>query len=119
MNGDLYLDGVKLTPFGRKFTVADEPVERSTRTITGKLLRDVVAVKKVFTLDYNLIDGNALNAYLANYEAQTELTLTVHMTDVPEEAVDYIVLIDAITRTREVMTADGIWSGVSIVLREV
>jgi hypothetical protein len=119
MNGDLYLDDTKLTPYGRKFTITDEPVERSTRTITGKLLRDIVAVKKVFTLDYNLIDGNALNYYLSKYDEQDELILSVHSTDDPDDAVDYIVLIDAITRTREVMTADGLWSGVSIVLREV
>jgi hypothetical protein len=59
-NGDIYLDGTLLTPFGRTYTESDIEISRGDRTASGKLVRDIIATKKRFSLDYSYIDGDEL-----------------------------------------------------------
>jgi len=132
--GDIYLgasgDLKLLSPYGRKLTISDTEISRSERAVSGKLRKDIIAVKKRITLDYSFIDGDALETLLDIYDLQSELVLRIYTADYetttttasPGSTIyydEYTVLMEPIDRTRVLLMADGLWSGVSVVLEEV
>lgn len=129
--GDIYLgasgDLKLLSPYGRRLTISDTEISRSERAVSGKLRKDIIAVKKRITLDYSFIDGDALETLLDIYDLQSELVLRIYTADYetttttasPGYYDEYTVLMEPIDRTRVLLMADGLWSGVSVVLEEV
>jgi len=129
--GDIYLglEGSEslLTPFGRKYSIDDEQIIREGRTANGRLVRDIIAVKKTITLKYDLIGGTDLATLLTIYNLNAELSLLVYHTSdeggtTAEPGVNYdqyYVLMDSLQRTRELLASDGLWSGVTVTLKEV
>lgn len=119
--GDIYLgasgDLKLLSPYGRRLTISDTEISRSERAVSGKLRKDIIAVKKRITLDYSFIDGDALETLLDIYDLQSELVLRIYTADSCYD--EYTVLMEPIDRTRVLLMADGLWSGVSVVLEEV
>lgn len=119
--GDIYLgasgDLKLLSPYGRKLTISDTEISRSERAVSGKLRKDIIAVKKRITLDYSFIDGDALETLLDIYDLQSELVLRIYTAESYYD--EYTVLMEPIDRTRVLLMADGLWSGVSVVLEEV
>ena len=128
--GDIYLglaDAEALvSPFGRKLQITDEEIGREQRTASGRLVRDITAVKKKIVLAYETIDGDALAAFIDLYFLYSELSILIYHTDVPTTTDDegqyydqYTVLMSPIARERLLLLDDGLWSGVQIVLSEV
>ena len=121
MNGDIYL-GIEgsealLSPFGRRFAITPDEIGREDRTASGRLVRDVVAVKHKITLAYEVIDGAALTQFLDLYDLEQELSLLVYTAD---DAYDqYYVLMRPIARERLIVTGDGLWQGVNVELNEI
>lgn len=107
---------VLLSAYGRKFTVRDTEITRELRTSSGKLVKEIIATKKIFNLDYSTITGTALNALLTIYALQAELSLIVYYTEI---ATSYTVLMGPLDRTRLILLDDGLWTGVSVELKEV
>lgn len=119
-NGDIYLglagDEKKLSAFGRKLSIKPEMIVREGRTISGKLVRDVITTKHEITLDYELIGGTDLNTLLTIYNLNSVLNLQIYN----DSGIDsYNVLIDTISRRRELLSGDGLWGNVTVVLKEV
>lgn len=119
--GELYL-GLEtseslMTAYGRTFTIKAERIAREGRAASGMLRMDIVATKKIFTLDYNLIDETDLNTFITLYNLNSVLSLLVYTTDVAYD--QYDVIMSPIDRTRLLATTDGLWEGVSIELKEV
>ena len=80
--GDISLgaDGseVLLSPFGRQFSVQEIETARVTRTVSGALKKDIMYVKRSFTLAYSVITGMALEAIQDIYDNTAQpLTLLV------------------------------------------
>ena len=77
--GDIYLglaDAEALvSPFGRKLQITDEEIGREQRTASGRLVRDITAVKKKIVLAYETIDGDALAAFIDLYFLYSELSI--------------------------------------------
>ncbi len=130
--GDIYLGAlgseVLITAFGRSFTIKDTEISRQERTASGRLVKDIIAVKKNFTLAYDMIDGADLETLLTIYDLQSELSLLVYNEDLPETTTTgspgayadaYTVLMEPIDRTRMLLLDTGLWGGVSIELSEV
>lgn len=128
--GDIYLgvDGSEaiLSPFGRRLVITPEEIGREERTASGRLVKDVTAVKHKITLAYEVIDGLALEQFLDLYDLDQQLSLLVYHTDVPGTTDDeggyydqYFVLMRPIARERLLVTSDGLWQGVNIELNEV
>lgn len=51
-------------PTPHQFVISNSPIEKITRLASGKLVKDVVAIKKTFSLSYNDITGTDLNTIL-------------------------------------------------------
>ena len=117
MNGDIYInnsDGTNLiSPFGRKFTISDNFIAREERTASGRLVRDIIATKKKFTLDYALIDTTNLNVFLSLYDS--EVTVKIYN---DTGYTDYTCLMQPVERERIALLGDGIWGGVKVELNE-
>jgi hypothetical protein len=128
-NGDIYLDGTLLTPFGRTYTESDIEISRGDRTASGKLVRDIIATKKRFSLDYSYIDGDELKIYEDFYAENSEHTLSVYYsdnaatttttTDDPSYHAIYTVLMEPIDKTRILLIGEGLWGNVKIVFEEI
>ena len=128
--GDIYLgladEEALVSPFGRKLQITDEEIGREQRTASGRLVRDITAVKKKIVLAYETIDGDALTAFLDLYFLYSELSILIYHTDVPTTTDDeggyydqYTVLMSPIARERLLVTSDGLWTGVNVELRQV
>lgn len=129
--GDIYLgllgEEELVSPFGRKLIITDTELNREERTASGRLVRDVIATKKKFSLQYEIITGTALEAFLDLYDLNSELSLLIFTdsnatttTPEPEAIYDiYTVLMEPISRERLLLLDDGLWSGVNIDLLEV
>ena len=131
--GDIYLglagSEMLITPIGRTFKVDAIELARKERTASGKLVKDIIALKRQITLDYSYIDGDNLEIFLDMYDLESELSLIVYDSDydagggtttVSDDTVQsYTVLMQPINYQRVLVTGNGLWSGVSIVLEEV
>lgn len=120
--GDIYLgvtgSEILLSPFGREFQEGEVEGSRSDRTASGRMVRDIMWSKKIFTLDYSdAIDGNVLATLKTLYNLLDELSLIVHYDD--ENVVTYTVLMKPFKRTRKLLAGNQLWSGTSIELEEV
>lgn len=120
--GELYMGPdvaglVLLTAFGREFGIRELEISREERTASGKLVKDIVAVKKVFTLDYGLIDGPDLQIFVDFYELHSELLFRYYTDETTFE--DYTVLPDPVDRRRFLHFGGDLWARVNIVLQEV
>ena len=120
--GELYL-GVDvgslelLSAFGREFSVVNKKISRIERTASGRLVEDIIATKKEFTLAYNLIDGDDLDTYKDLYDEEDELLFRVY-TGVSTYD-NYTVLMEPLNYERILMFDNGLWGNVDILLVEV
>jgi hypothetical protein len=129
--GDIYLGATAgtlqlMSPFGRKLVIEDIELSRSQRTASGKLRKDIYAIKKKITLNYEAIDGDELDKYLTLYETYDELIIRIFYdtegttTEEPSDDYDqYTVFMEPINRERLLLCGNGLWANVSIVFNEV
>ena len=105
-----------LTPFGRSYTVNNREQAREGRTASGRLVKDIAATKKQFTLSYNLIDDTELQKYIDLYAENSEL---VFRDERSTGYTDYTVLISPLDYERIIAAENGLWGNVRIDLNEV
>lgn len=124
--GDLYLSynwgehTTTLSPFSRTYQITDtEPIIREARTASGRLVRDVGAVKKTFTVSWDALDGDKFDELLLIYTSQLNELLTVTLTDYTgSAAVVYYVRIMPLDRTR-LLLMGNIWKNVTLIMDEI
>jgi len=107
----------KLTAYGRTFSEGIIEIARQTRTASGRLVKDIIATKKKFTLEYSLITGTSLQEFIDLYDEDSVLEMIVR--DPTLGTSTYNVQMQPIDYTRVLLLDDGLWSGVSVVLEEV
>ena len=107
---------VLLTPFDRQFKISNIEQSRKGRTASGKLVKDIISVKKQFALDYRSIDDSELQKFIDLYAENSELILRDER---DTGYTDYTVLMDPIDYERIIADVNGLWGNVSITLTEV
>jgi hypothetical protein len=128
--GDTYLgpsgSETLLSPFGRKLRISDVILAREERTASGRLVRDIIATKKKFTLTYEMIDGDELDVLIGLYEANGEMSLLLYNdtfpTTTPKAGDDcdaYTVLMQPIERERILLLENGLWGNITVELNVV
>jgi hypothetical protein len=117
------MPSVVLSPFGRKLIIKPTEISRSGRTASGKLRRQIVAVKHTFELPYSYIDGDALNTLLSLYDLKCEMSLYIYYsptsTFLNDNGAVPTVLLNPIQRERLTMLGVGIWTGSTLTMDEV
>ena len=93
----IWLNGVQIAE-PSKLDIGVHRISRAERTSSGKMVMDIIAIKRAITLEYELIAGPAQEAILNNLESKTfhtlrypdpqggEKTITVYTGDITESA---------------------------------
>jgi hypothetical protein len=106
-----------MSALGRKLLINNIILSREDRTASGRLVQDIIATKKEFTLRYSAIDGSDLTIYLDLFDLNSELIIRVYNSVSTYN--DYTVLMSPLSYQRVLATGDGLWEGVSVSMREV
>jgi len=113
----------ELSPYGRTYSDSVEFISREDRAASGRLRRDIVAQKKTFTLQYDVIDQNDLDVFagLVRYHSVVPLRLELAYTDTQlgERIEEYEVLMSPYSRERVLAVLGGLWGSVTITFTEV
>lgn len=119
--GDIYL-GLKgremeLPALGRKVTPQEQEILREEETIDGTLVSDLVGVRRGWTIEYELQTGPDFDQLLDLYFLHTDLNLIE--VDRSGRVSEYTVVIRPISRMRETVENDWLWSGIALELEAV
>jgi len=119
--GDILLgplgEEVLLPGVGRQLSEHDLEISREDRVASGKLVRDIIATKKIFTLNYGIITGEDLESFEQFYSLHNNLNLIIVNRD--SSIRSYTVCFRPFKRSRWILTGGWLWRNVSIVLEEV
>lgn len=107
----------ELSPMGRKLTEADFEITREGRTTSGKLVIDVIATKKKFTLNYSTITGTVLAQLASLYELGGILNLKIEQQDASIN--EYQVKFRPFSRARYLVGNEWFWENITLELEEV
>lgn len=118
---DIYLgeasSEVLLSAFARTFTQGIIELSREERTASGRLVRDVIATKKTFTIAYEEITHTNLEVIATLYDLQDELSLIISYSDYTTST--FTVLLRPFNKERARAVNMNYWSGVELELNEV
>ena len=93
----LWLNGVQIAD-PSKLDIGVHRISRAERTSSGKMVMELIAIKRAVTLEYEIISGPALEAILNNLESRvfhalrypdpqgTEKVIQVYTGDISESA---------------------------------
>jgi len=104
-------------PSPSSFDVGEKQITREGRVASGKLVMDIIAVKKVFTIGYKHLTGPELETILAEFRKNTFLNFKYTDYDASEKA--YTVKFTGVPRALLFDVNDWLWKDVSLQLEEV
>jgi len=108
-----------LPAMGRKLSVEDFEIINENRTASGKLVRDVTAVKKRFKIDYSFVTNNILTQLRQLYELGINNNLNLKIEQEDSSIDEYEVVFRPFSRSRYLIGNKWFWEGISIELEEV
>lgn len=109
---------VNLPLRSRTFEEAEVEVGKGMRTASGRLVTDIIAVKKKFTITYGLLKDSELKALKDLYDLKRSLNFVVANKDGTQRA--YTVrMLPISSRQRLVIDDDWYWQGVKVELEEI
>ena len=118
---DIYLGAagseILLSDFGRTFSEGFIEFAREDRTASARLVKDIIARKRRFTITYSLVDGSDLEDLEDLYEIDSVLNLIV--TYKTGTSVTYSVLLKPFERSRVLAVGDTLWAGVTLEMEQV
>jgi hypothetical protein len=108
---------VLMPNLSRKFSEEDTEISKESRTASGRLVIDVVAIKKVFTLEYSTVTGDVLETLKTVYALGGILSLKVERKDGTIDI--YTVRMRPFGRKRVLMAIEWLWDGITVKLEEI
>lgn len=108
-----------LPAMGRKLSVEDFEITNENRTASGKLVRDVTAVKKRFKIDYSFVTNDILTQLRQLYELGINNNLNLKIEQEDNSIDEYEVVFRPFSRSRYLIGNKWFWEGISIELEEV
>ena len=108
-----------LPAMGRKLSVEDFEITNENRTASGKLVRDVTAVKKRFKIDYSFVTNDILTQLRQLYELGINNNLNLKIEQEDSSIDEYEVVFRPFSRSRYLIGNKWFWEGISVELEEV
>ena len=108
-----------LPAMGRKLSVEDFEITNENRTASGKLVRDVTAVKKRFKIDYSFVTNDILTQLRQLYELGINNNLNLKIEQEDGAIDEYEVVFRPFSRSRYLLGGKWYWQNISIELEEV
>lgn len=106
-----------LPEIDRKFSEGDFEITREGRTASGKLVVDVIAVKKKFTINYSTVTNSALETLNSLYYLGGILNLKIEQKDGLVK--EYSVKFRPFSRSRMLLASEWLWDDITVELEEV
>ena len=113
----IWIDTTELPLMGRRLTEQDIEISVETRTASGRLVSDLIAVKKKFTLSYSFVTDDILRQLSSLYNLGGVRTLKIERAD--ESIDEYRVKFRPFSRARYLIGNEWYWENISIELEEV
>lgn len=123
MNNRIWLglpgDEQLLSEMGRKLSEEDIEIAKERRSASGKLTREITAVKKIFKLSYGFVTNAVLTQLRQLYQLglSNNLSLKIEQEDNSIEA--YEVVFRPFPRSRYLIGNKWFWEGITVELEEV
>ena len=108
---------VLLTPFERTLSEGFADLTRDAQTASGRNVRDIIAVKRFWTLEWQYITEENLAAIRGLYDLKTELSLLITRPNFTVSS--YTVLIKPFSWKRARGFGMRYWEGVTLDIVEV
>ncbi|NSW92323.1 MAG: hypothetical protein HPY74_16930 [Firmicutes bacterium] len=108
-----------LSEMGRRLTVEDFEITKEQRTASGKLVREIIATKKRFKLDYSFVTNVVLKQLKEIYQLGTSGNLNLKIEQEDASIEEYEVVFRPFSRSRYLIGDKWYWEGISIELEEV
>lgn len=108
-----------LPPMGRRFAIEDFEISKEQRTASGRLVKEVIAVKKRFTLEYSFVTNAILKQLKELYQSGIHNNLNLKIEQEDGTIEEYEVVFRPFSRSRYLIGDTWYWEGISIELEEV
>lgn len=108
-----------LSTMGRRFAIEDFEISKEQRTASGRLVKEVIAVKKRFTLEYSFVTNAILKQLKELYQAGIRNNLNLKIEQEDGSIEEYEVVFRPFSRSRYLIGDKWYWEGISIELEEV
>jgi len=110
-----------LSNVGRRLVEEDFEIAKEQRTASGKLVREIIVVKKRFKLNYSLTTNSTLEQLSQIYQLSINknLKLKIEREDTEDTVEEYEVVIRPFSRSRYLINNQWFWENISIELEEV
>ena len=123
MNNRIWLglpgDEQLLSEMGRKLSEEDIEIAKERRSASGKLTREITAVKKIFKLSYGFVTNAVLTQLRQLYQLGLSNNLSLKIEQEDNSIETYEVVFRPFSRSRYLIGNKWFWEGISIELEEV
>ena len=108
-----------LPTMGRRFAVEDFEISKERRAASGRLIKEVTDVKKIFTLEYSFVTNAILKQLKELYQSGIRSNLNLKIEQEDGSIEEYEVVFRPFSRSRYLIGDTWYWEGISIELEEV
>jgi len=108
-----------LPNMGRRLTVEDLEILKEARTASGRLVREIITVKRQFKLDYSFVTNAILEQLRQLYQLGIKNNLSLKIEQENGEIEQYEVVFRPFSRSRYLAGSKWYWEGISVTLEEV
>ena len=108
-----------LPAMGRRFAVEDFEISKERRAASGRLTKEVIDVKKLFTLEYSFVTNAILKQLKELYQAGIRNNLSLKIEQEDGSIEEYEVVFRPFSRSRYLIGDKWYWEGIRIELEEV
>jgi len=108
-----------LSEMGRKLSEEDIEIAKERRSASGKLTREITAVKKIFKLSYGFVTNAVLTQLRQLYQLGLSNNLSLKIEQEDNSIETYEVVFRPFSRSRYLIGNKWFWEGISIELEEV
>ncbi len=108
-----------LPTMGRQFAIEDFEISKEQRTASGRLVKEVIAAKKRFTLEYSFVTNAILKQLKELYQSGIRNNLNLKIEQEDGSIEEYEVVFRPFSRSRYLIGDKWYWEGIRIELEEV
>ena len=123
MNNRIWLglpgDEQLLSEMGRKLSEEDIEIAKERRSASGKLTREITAVKKIFKLSYGFVTNAVLTQLRQLYQLGLSNNLSLKIEQEDNSIETYEVVFRPFSRSRYLIGNKWFWEGITVELEEV
>ena len=108
-----------LSEMGRKLSEEDIEIAKERRSASGKLTREITAVKKIFKLSYGFVTNAVLTQLRQLYQLGLSNNLSLKIEQEDNSIETYEVVFRPFSRSRYLIGNKWFWEGITVELEEV